>query len=139
VSDVEKLHLEIITPDRVMVSEDVDMLEARGALGDFGVLPGHTTFLTTIVPCEVRFMTEGKTRQLSAGGGFAEVNDNGVTMLLDAAEFPEEVDLERAKRALQRAETALKELSSEDKEYRVFEAALLRAIARISTAEKNIG
>ena len=136
---MEKLHLEIITPDRVMVSEDVDMLEARGALGDFGVLPGHTTFLTTIVPCEVRFMTEGKTRQLSAGGGFAEVNDNGVTMLLDAAEFPEEVDLERAKRALQRAETALKEFSSEDKEYRVFEAALLRAIARISTAEKNIG
>ena len=136
---MEKLHLEIITPDRVMVNEDVDMVEARGALGDFGVLPGHTTFLTTIVPCEARFMAEGKTRHFSAGGGFAEVKNNEVTMLLDAAEFPEEVDLERAKRALQRAETTLKELSSDDKEYRVFEAALLRAITRISTAEKNIG
>ncbi len=53
------LHLEVITPERVMVSEDVDMVEGRGTLGEFGVLPGHINFLTSIVPGELRYMTDG--------------------------------------------------------------------------------
>jgi len=130
------LHLEVITPERVMVSEDVDMVEARGALGEFGVLPGHINFLTSIVPGELRYMIDGKTRHLAASGGFAEVVSDKVTFLLETAEFAEEIDVDRARRAKERAESALGGLSSDDKDYKVSELALLRAIARISTASK---
>ena len=130
------LHLEVITPERVMASEDVDMVEAHGALGEFGVLPGHINFLTSIVPGEVRYMTDGKTRHLATSGGFAEVVSDKVTFLLETAEFAEEIDVDRARRAKERAESALGGLSSDDKDYKVSELALLRAIARISTASK---
>ena len=130
------LHLEVITPERVMVSEDVDMVEAPGSMGEFGVLPGHITFLTTIVPGEVRYMTGNETRYLATSGGFAEVVSDKVTFLLQTAEFAHEIDVERAKRARERAESALKDLSSDDKDYRILELALLRAVARISTAAK---
>ena len=129
------LHLEVITPERVMVSEDVDMVEAPGALGEFGVLPGHITFLTSIVPGEVRYMTGSDTHYLATSGGFAEVVSDKVTFLLQTAEFAQEIDMERAKRAKERAESALAGLS-DDREQKVFELALLRAIARISTASK---
>ena len=128
--------LEVITPERVMVSEDVDMVEAHGALGEFGVLPGHINFLTSIVPGEVRYMTDGKTRHLATSGGFAEVVSDKVTFLLETAEFAEEIDVDRARRAKERAESALGGLSSDDKDYKVSELALRRAIARISTASK---
>jgi F-type H+-transporting ATPase subunit epsilon len=130
------LHLEIITPERVMVSEDVDLVEAKGSPGEFGILPGHINFLTSIVPGEVRYMTGTTTRHLATSGGFAEVVSDRVTFLLETAEFAEEIDVERAKRAKERAESALTGLSSDDKEYRLHELALLRAIARISTAAK---
>ena len=130
------LHLEVITPERVMVSEDVDMVEAPGSMGEFGVLPGHITFLTTIVPGEVRYMTGNETRYLATSGGFAEVVSDKVTFLLQTAEFAHEIDVERAKRARERAESALKDLSSDDKDYRILELALLRAVARISTAAR---
>ncbi len=130
------LHLEVITPERVMVSEDVDMVEAPGALGEFGVLPGHITFLTSIVPGEVRYMTGNDTRYLATSGGFAEVVNDKVTFLLQTAEFAQEIDVDRAKRAKERAESSLAGLSSDDNDYKLFEAALQRAITRISTASK---
>ncbi len=119
-----------------MVTEDVDMVEAQGALGEFGVLPGHISFLTSIVPGEVRYMTDGKTRRLAASRGFAEVVSNKVTFLLETAEFAEEIDVERARRARDRAESTLKDLSSDDKDFMLWELALKRAIARISAAAK---
>jgi len=119
-----------------MVSEDVDMVEAPGALGEFGVLPGHITFLTSIVPGEVRYMTGSETHHLATSGGFAEVVSDKVTFLLQTAEFAQEIDIERARRAKERAESALAGISSDDKEYKTLELALLRAVARISTASK---
>jgi F-type H+-transporting ATPase subunit epsilon len=139
VSDVERLYMEIITPERVMAQQDVDMIEAPGTLGEFGVLPGHVAFLSTLEHGEIRFMVDGKTRFIATSGGFAEVLDNRATFLLDTAEFGEEIDLARAERARERAESALKGLSSEEEEYEVLQAALMRAIARISTASKTVG
>jgi len=137
VSEVGLLHLEVITPERVMVTEDVNMVEAPGALGEFGILPGHINFLSSIVPGEVRYMTDNKVRHLATSGGFAEVVADKVTFLLETAEFAEEIDVGRATRAKERAESALRDLSSDDKDYKLFELALLRAIARISTASKR--
>jgi F-type H+-transporting ATPase subunit epsilon len=81
-------------------------------------------------------MTGNETHYLATSGGFAEVVSDKVTFLLQTAEFAHEIDVDRAKRAKERAEAALEGLSSDDKEYRLFELALLRAIARISTASK---
>ena len=134
---MDRLHLEIITPDRVMVSEDVDTVEASGALGEFGILPGHINFLTSIVPGEIHYTSGNKTRHIAASVGFAEVVENKVTFLLETAEFAEEIDVARATRARERAESALKDLSFDHADYRLQELALLRAIARISAASKK--
>lgn len=135
-TNVEHLYLEIITPERRMVSQEVDMVEAPGAAGEFGVLPGHVAFLTTLVHGEIRYMVDGSTRFVATSGGFAEVLDNRMTMLVDTAEFEEEIDIERARRARERAEAALKTLPVEAVEYHTLEVALMRAITRISTASK---
>jgi F-type H+-transporting ATPase subunit epsilon len=120
-----------------MFSEDVDMIEARGALGEFGILPGHVTFLTTIEPGEVRIFNDGQTRFLSTGGGFAEVVNDQVNLLLTAAEFPEEIDITRAYRAKEGVEEALRDLGFEDRDYRLLELSLFRAIARIGVASRK--
>jgi F-type H+-transporting ATPase subunit epsilon len=137
VSDVDRLYIEIATPERLMVGQEVDMVEAPGTAGEFGVLPGHVAFLTTLEHGEIRFMVDGATRFVATSGGFAEVVDNKVTMLVDTAEFEEEIDLERAHRARERAEAALRALSFDQAEYMNFQAALMRAITRISTGTKS--
>jgi F-type H+-transporting ATPase subunit epsilon len=134
---VDKLSLEIITPERLVVRDEVDMVEARGTLGEFGLLPGHARYLTTLDIGEVRYTKGGTTKFLAASGGFAEVADDKVTLLLETAEFAEEIDIERAKRAEQRAQTGLKEGISESEEYRLHEQALFRAIARIQVSSKR--
>lgn len=133
------LNLEIITPERTLVKEEVDMIEATGAYGEFGILPGHTQFLTTIAIGEIRYMKGGVTQHLAASGGYAEVVDDKVTMLLDTAELAAEINIERAKKAQERAEAVLKTLAFDQAEYLIHEMALFRAISRISVASKKIG
>ena len=135
---MERLNLEIITPERVVVSEEVDSVEAKGALGEFGILPGHVQFLTLLEIGEITYTQGNVTRCLATSGGFAEVDDNKVTFLVDTTEFAEEIDIERAKRALERAEKELKELSVEEKEFKQYELALMRAMTRISAASKKL-
>jgi F-type H+-transporting ATPase subunit epsilon len=133
------LNLEIITPEQTVVKEEVDMVEAKGAYGEFGILPGHTQFLTTLEIGEIRYIKDGATTFLSASGGFAEVVEDKVVMLLDTAELAEDIDVERAKRAMERAESALKDSPFDHAQYLMYEMALFRAIARISVASKKIG
>jgi len=135
---VSQLDLEIITPERVLVREKVDVLEAKGELGEFGVLPGHIQFLTTVDIGEVRYIKDGKTYYIATSGGFAEVVNDKILMLLETAELAHEIDVERAQVAKERAEAALKEISIDTAEYRMYELALLRAITRITTASKKI-
>lgn len=134
---MERLYLEIVTPERLMVGQEVDMVEAPGTSGEFGVLPGHVAFLTTLEYGEIRFVTDGTARFVATSGGFAEVLDNKVTVLVDTAEFEEEIDLERARKAKERAESALKTLSSDEAGYLNLHAALMRAITRISTGSRT--
>ncbi len=131
------LNLEIITPERLVLQEEVDMVEARGELGEFGVLPGHIKFLTTIDIGEIRYFKGDKPKRLATSGGFAEVVEDKVTILVETAELAEEIDVDRAKRAKERAESALKDLAADADEYRLHELALLRAIARISAASQR--
>lgn len=128
------LSLEIITPEKVLVKEEVDMVEGSGALGEFGILPGHTQFLTILEIGEVRYTKGGITTSLATSGGFGEVDNDKVTFLLDAGEFAEDIDLARAQVAMEEAQERLKELTMDNAEYKRQELALLRAIARIKVA-----
>ncbi|MDR2017294.1 MAG: F0F1 ATP synthase subunit epsilon [Syntrophobacterales bacterium] len=132
------LSVEIITPERVVVSDEAEMVEAKGSLGEFGIMPGHIRYLTSIEIGEIRYTKDGNTRYLATSGGFAEVFDDKVTLLVDTAEFAEEIDVDRAKRAKDRAGTNLKDVSGEEEDYRRYELALMRAIARIGVAEKKL-
>jgi F-type H+-transporting ATPase subunit epsilon len=134
---VEKLRLEIVTPLRLLVDEEVDIVEAPGTEGEFGVLPGHVPFLTTLEHGEIHYVTDGNNHYIATSGGFAEVVDNKVTMLCNTAEFGEDIDVARAQRAKEKAELALKGLTIDEAEYHVLQAALIRAIIRISTASRS--
>jgi F-type H+-transporting ATPase subunit epsilon len=131
------LHLEVVTPNKVLVSQDVETVVAPGLMGEFGVLEGHVPFLTGIVPGEVRYTASGKTERFAVSGGFAEVSNNKVSVLVNAAEKATEIDLQRARAAMERARDRLaKERGAEDTDFLRAEVALKRAIARIKVAEK---
>lgn len=134
-----KLFLEVVTPEGVVVSQETDMVVAPGTEGEFGVLPGHVLFLSGIIPGEMRFNSGAETISLTVTTGFAEVSDDKVSILVDAAEKGTEVDIERARQAVERARERLaKGKGVEDVDYARAEAALKRAIARIKVAEKFI-
>jgi len=128
------LSLEIITPEKILVKEEVDMVEANGSLGEFGILPDHTELLTSLEIGEVRYMKNGKTFTLAMSGGIAEVVNDKVTLLLDTGELAETIDVARAQIAMEEAQERLKDLTIDSAEYRKYELALLRAITRIKVA-----
>ena len=130
----EKITLRLVTPSRQLLDEEVDEVTAPGALGEFGVLPHHISFLTQLEPGEMSYKQGAERTHLAVGGGYAEVMDDVMTVLADAAEFAEEIDIERARRAQERAERQLEELSREDKQFVAAEAALRRALARLQVA-----
>ncbi|MDY6880290.1 MAG: F0F1 ATP synthase subunit epsilon [Thermodesulfobacteriota bacterium] len=134
-----KLHLEIITPEKVAVSEEVESVVAPGSLGEFGVLEGHVPFLSGILPGEIHYTSGGKLAYLAVTTGFVEISNDRVSILVDAAERVQDIDLDRARKAMERARARLSgDRGSEDIDYVRAEAALKRAIARIKVAEKTI-
>jgi len=131
------LHLEIVTPERVLVSRDVDTVVAPGTEGEFGILPGHIPFLSGIIPGELRYEAEGKKEYMAVVDGFAEVSEDRVSILVDAAEKSVEIDIDRARNAMERARERLaRERGTEDVDFMRAEAALKRAMIRIKVAEK---
>jgi F-type H+-transporting ATPase subunit epsilon len=133
----EKLKVELVTPYKKVLSDEVDEITATGTLGEFGVLPGHAPFLTSLKIGELSYKKEGGVFNLAVNWGYFEVENDTVTVLVETAERADEIDLERAKAALGRAEEALKKLTPEDKQYRVYEAALERALIRVQVAGKS--
>ena len=132
----EKILLEIVTPERKVVSETVDIVVAPGELGEFGVLPGHIPFLCKLKIGELRFRIGAASRHIAIMGGYAEVLNNQVTILATAAEAATEIDVIRAKAARERAERRIAE--SRDKlEFARAQAALQRAMARLKVAERQ--
>ncbi len=132
----ELLKFELVTPQRKVVSEDVDEITATGTLGEFGILPGHAPFLSSLKIGELSYKKGGTVYHLAVNAGYFEVVNDVVTVLVDSSERAEEIDLERAKRAQARAEEGLKSVSQEDKEYKEMEFALQRALIRMQVAAK---
>jgi len=132
----EKLVVDLVTPYRKVLSVEVDEITATGALGEFGVLPGHAPFLTSLKIGELSYKKDGALHHLALNWGYFEVENDKVTVLVETAEAADEIDLERAKAAMSRAETELKSITPEDKNFRVYEAALERAVVRVQVAGK---
>ena len=133
----DNIKLRVVTPSRLVLEEDVDEVSAPGELGEFGVLPNHITFLSTLVPGELSYKQGAARHALVVGGGYAEVLDNVMTVLASAAEFAGEIDAARAQRAKDRAEKRMGEVNFEDAEYPQLEEAQRRALARLQVASKE--
>ena len=131
------LVLELATPMRLVVSEEVDEVVAPGVEGYFGVLPGHAPFLTTLGAGELTYRQGREEQSLAVSGGFAEVRNDKVIILADSAERPEEIDRERAERSRQRAEQRLAGRSQEEIDYARAAAALARSLARLQVAARR--
>jgi len=133
----ENIRLEVVTPEKNVVSEDVQIVAAPGILGEFGVLNGHTPFLTILKTGVLRYTdANGKERFVFINGGFSEALPNKVTVLAESAERRSEIDPERAKEALKRAEERLgKDRSDEEIDFVRARLALGRAIQRIKLYE----
>jgi F-type H+-transporting ATPase subunit epsilon len=131
--------LEVVTPDKSVVSDEAQIVVAPGEYGEFGVLIGHTSFLTTLKIGMLRYKdTGGSERAVFVNGGFAEALPNKVTVLAESAERRRDIDIERARAALKRAEQRLAEARTrEDIDFRRAEVGLKRAIARIGIAERR--
>jgi F-type H+-transporting ATPase subunit epsilon len=127
------IHLEVVTPEKIVVSEEVQIVASPGSLGEFGVLSGHTPFLTTLNTGIMRYTDlNEKEYYVFVSGGFAEALPDKVTVLAESAERRSDVDLERAKAAMERAEKRLaEERSREDINFARARASLERATVRI--------
>ena len=132
----EKMKLEIVTPYSKVLDELVDEVTATGKMGEFGVLPGHAPFLTSLNIGELCYKIDGRAVSMALNWGYFEVQHDKIIVLVETAERSDEIDLERAKAALGRAEDALKKLTPKDKQFKVYEAALERALIRMQVAGK---
>ena len=126
------IRLELVTPERLLLSEEVDEVVAPGYEGEFGVLPEHTQFLALLNIGVLWYRKGSVVKKVALGGGFAEVNHERVVVMAETAERADEIDMERAKRARDRAEARLKELSLDDGTLAKVRTALQRALARMA-------
>lgn len=123
--------LNIVTPDRNLVCESVDEVVLPGSEGYLGSLPGHTPLLTSLRIGEIKYRVGAKWYHLCVSFGFVEVLPGSVTVLADAAEKPEEIDVERAEKDAEEARTRLKK---PDADFREAQAALDQALVRLQVA-----
>lgn len=130
------IHLEIVTPERKLMSEDVEFIGAPGYNGEFGVLPDHAAFLSALGIGSLHYNKDGQTRWIFISGGFAEVSSNKMSVLAEVAERAEDIDVERARKAKERAENRLLE-QKEQIDFARTQAALQRAMARMKTRSMN--
>jgi len=131
-----KTRLEIITAERVVYSEDVDIVVAPGIEGELGVLPHHAPLMTMIQPGELRVKKDNVEESMFVSGGFLEVRGDKVIVLANVAERADEIDVARAEAAKRRAEERIGQQAVEVDRARA-EAALRRSLMRLKVAEKS--
>ena len=130
------IRLEIVTPESVVVNEDVQIVMAPGSLGEFGILENHTPFMTTLNIGTVHFKdVNGQERFVFVNGGFAEALPDRVTILAESAERRQSIDIERARSAMERAEKRLAQKEDDTIDFTRAKAALEKAICRIKIAQ----
>jgi len=130
------IRLDVVSAERVVYSEEVDMVVAPGIEGQLGILPHHTPLMTILGVGELRARKDGEEFSMAISGGFLEVRPDRVIVLADAAERAEEIDLARAEAAKQRAQERLSHPAL-DVDLAQVEAALRRSLIRLKVATKR--
>ena len=130
------MKLEIITAEREVYSDEVDVLVAPGIEGELGILPHHAPLMTALQPGEIRIRKEGEDVFMAVSSGFLEVMDNKVTILADTAERSDEIDEARVQEALKRAEERI-QMRESDMDLERAVAALRRSQARLKVAQRR--
>ncbi|MEC4675395.1 MAG: F0F1 ATP synthase subunit epsilon [Nitrospirota bacterium] len=130
-----RLLLEIVTPYGLVFSEDVDEVTASGSEGEFGILPGHVPFVTTLKIGMLVCRSGSDTKNFFVSWGYAEVGPDKIQVLADSAERSSDIDIQRAREAMKRAEERMKK--AEEIDFRRAETALERAVTRIQVSEEK--
>jgi F-type H+-transporting ATPase subunit epsilon len=133
---VATLSLQVVTPERIVLEEDVDIVVARGAEGDLGILHGHEPMITPLATGELMYRVDGEEKHLAVSGGFLEVRPDKVVVLADMAERSEEIDRQSAEEARARAEAMLSEHRGTELEAQAA-ASLQRALLRLRVSERR--
>ncbi|MFO8056000.1 MAG: F0F1 ATP synthase subunit epsilon [bacterium] len=134
------IHMDLVTPERRLISTEVDEVKARAAKGEFEVLPGHSNYITLLDIGELSYRESGNTKHVAVTGGFAEVTlEEGIRIMAECAECAEEIDTERAEAAKERAEKRLQESdpSGQGIDLVRAQAALQRSMVRLGVARKG--
>lgn len=134
VTMAQQLQLEVVTPERRVLAETVDMVTVPGLGGELGILPGHTPLISQLQTGLLSYAKSGKTSQLHVSGGFIEVRDDHVSVLAEIAERPEEIDAARARLAREHVEKQLSAWSGTEEDFEVARAQLERSVVRLQLA-----
>ena len=132
---MEFLQLDVVTPERRLVSERVDSVAVPGAGGELGILPGHAPMISQLQTGILRYTQTGATYQLHVSGGFVEVNHDRVSVLAEVAERPDEINQLNARTDKEQFEKALSSFSGSDEEFNRLRTGLDRAKARLQLTE----
>jgi F-type H+-transporting ATPase subunit epsilon len=130
------LTLEIVTPERRILSVTAEEVRAPGVQGGFGIRQDHEPFMTALEPGRLTYVEGGREHHFAVGGGFLQVSDNRVIVLADTAEAAADIDVSRAHAAFQQAQERLLKLTEQDEHHPVESARVWRAGARIEGASK---
>jgi len=128
--------LEIVTPERKIYSEDVDMVTLPGSEGELGVYPKHVPLLTTLKPGELRVMQNGRETAMAIGEGFVEIKADSVSVLTDMALEAEKIDISAAEAAVERAKAAMKEDQTPE-QVAAIQASLQKALAQLHVKRRR--
>src|SRR5437667_4994638 len=130
----DQLQLEVVTPERRVLSESVNAVTVPGRGGEMGILPGHAPLISELQTGVLSYNEDGTTFQLHVSGGFVEVNDDRVAVLAEIAEKPEEIDAARARLAREHTEKQLSSWSGTDEDFEKARANLERSMVRLQLA-----
>jgi F-type H+-transporting ATPase subunit epsilon len=133
----DKIQLEVVTPERRVLGEPVDMVTVPGLNGEMGILPGHTPLISQMKTGVLSYLQDGRTTQLLVSGGFVEVRDDHVSVLAEIAERPEEIDVAAARVARDRLEKQLSSWSGSDDEMELLKTELARSEVRLQLASSR--
>jgi F-type H+-transporting ATPase subunit epsilon len=133
----DKIRLEIVTPERRLLDEPVDMVTVPGLNGELGILPGHTPLISQLKTGVLTYVQDGKNSQLHVSGGFVEVRDDRVSVLAVIAERPEEIDVASARASRERLEKQLSGWSGSEDDLEIARTELARSEVRLQLASSR--
>ena len=134
-----QLQLEVVTPERRVISEAVDMVVVPGLGGELGILPGHTPLISQLQTGVLSYTQNARTSQLHVSGGFLEVRDDHVSVLAEIAERPEEIDAARARLAHEHVEKRLSSWTGTEEDFEQARVKLERSLVRLQLATGKSG